>query len=61
MKNLNQMIDHLKTLAKDDYESYIKAIIALETGCEDHKKLNDLYNKFIYDDEMLLINEAFYE
>lgn len=57
--NIEKIID----IAKEDYESYIKAIIIMEKEINknDKKLLDSIYNKYMNKDDVNLINDEFSE
>ena len=57
--NIEKIID----IVKEDYESYIKAIIIMEKEINknDKKLLDSIYNKYMYKDDVNLINDKFSE
>ena len=50
MKNL------LLQLQQTDYRNFVKAIVAIETNCNDEEKLESLYEKFMEKDAIQLLN-----
>ena len=57
--NIEKIID----IAKEDYESYIKAIVIIEKDVskDDKKLLDTIYNKYMNKDDVNLINDEFSE
>ena len=57
--NIERTID----IAKEDYESYIKAIIIMEKDINknDKKLLDSIYNKYMSKDDVNLIDDEFSE
>lgn len=57
--NVEKIID----IAKEDYESYIKAIVIIEKDIskDDKKLLDTIYNKYMNKDDVNLINDEFSE
>ena len=57
--NIEKIID----IAKEDYESYIKAIIIMEKDINknDKKLLDSIYNKYMSKDDVNLIDDEFSE
>ena len=51
MKNL------LLQLQQTDYRNFVKALVAIETNCNDEEKLESLYEKFMEEDTAALLNE----
>lgn len=54
-----ELKDKLKEIKEKDHEKFVKAILALELDIKDEKVLNKLYEKFVSNDKMMLINEEF--
>ena len=52
MKNL------LLQLQQTDYRNFVKALVAIETNCNDEEKLESLYEKFMDTDSIQLLNIA---
>jgi len=61
MEKLN--IEKIIDIAKEDYESYIKAIVIIEKDVskDDKKLLDTIYNKYMNKDDVNLINDEFSE
>lgn len=57
--NIEKIID----IAKEDYESYIKAIVIMEKDINknDKKLLDSIYNKYMSKDDVNLIDDEFSE
>lgn len=57
--NIEKIID----IAKEDYESYIEAIIIMEKDINknDKKLLDSIYNKYMSKDDVNLIDDEFSE
>ena len=52
MKNL------LLQLQQTDYRNFVKALVAIETNCNDEEKLESLYEKFMEEDEVSLLGSS---
>lgn len=50
--NLNQMMD-------DDYRNFVKALISIEKGINDQVILDCLYEQFMENDDLHLLDEEF--
>ena len=48
-------------MVDDDYEGFVKAMITIENGIEDPKLLDELYDRFMHNDGVNLINDYFDE
>lgn len=44
-----------------DYRSFVKALISIEKGIEDEKILDQLYQSYMDNDQVMLINEQIIE
>lgn len=55
------MKNKLLELQEADYSSFIKALVSIETGVNEEKKLNAVYMEFINDDEWYPLDQKFYE
>ena len=51
MKNL------LLQLQQTDYRNFVKALVAIETNYNDEEKLESLYEKFMEEDAVALLDE----
>ena len=51
MKNL------LLQLQQTDYRNFVKALVAIETNCNDEEKLESSYEKFMEEDTTALLDE----
>lgn len=52
MKNL------LLQLQQTDYRNFVKALVAIETNCNDEEKLESLYEKFMEEDVIHLLGTS---
>ena len=53
------MVDTLRKLMETNYEGFVKALITLETGIDNENLLNELYEKYMSNDDIGLINDYF--
>lgn len=51
----------MQTYADTDYRSFVKALISIEKGIEDEKILDQLYQSYMDNDQVMLINEQIIE
>jgi len=51
------MKNQLLQLQQTDYRNFVKALVAIETNCNDEEKLESLYEKFMEEDAAALLNE----
>ncbi len=57
--NFNEMKNTILKMQQDNHVDFVKAIISIEKGVDDEKALDTLYNKFMDDDTMDLLDENF--
>ena len=55
------MKNKLLELQEEDYSSFVKALVSIETGVNEEEKLNTVYTEFINDDEWYPLDSKFYE
>ena len=60
-KKEGSIIDEINKMIDEDYEGFVKALITIENGIEDPKLLDELYEKFMQNDGVNLINNYFDE
>lgn len=60
-KKDSTIIDTINKMADDDYEGFVKAMITIENGIEDPVLLDELYDRFMHNDGVNLINDYFDE
>ena len=53
-----KMKKQLLQLQEKDYQNFVKALVSIETKCDDEEKLKDMYEDFMEDDTMGLLNIA---
>lgn len=58
-KNFYQTKIELEKLKNDDYKNYIKAIISIEKNIENEKILDYIFEKFIINEKINLLNNEF--
>jgi len=58
-KNFFQTKIELEKLKNDDYKNYIKAIISIEKNIENEKILDYIFEKFIINKKINLLNNEF--
>ena len=55
------VIDKINKIVDEDYEGFVKAMITIENGIEDPELLDELYDRFMNNDGVNLINDYFDE
>jgi proteasome lid subunit RPN8/RPN11 len=60
-KKDSTIIDTINKMIDDDYEGFVKALITIENGIEDPDLLDELYNRYMHNDGVNLINDYFDE
>lgn len=53
-----KMKKQLLQLQEKDYQNFVKALVSIETNCDDEEKLKDMYEDFMEDDTMGLLDIA---
>ena len=56
-----KMRNLLLQLQETDYRNFIKALVSIETNCIDEEKLESMYEKFMEDDSVNLLNASITE
>jgi len=51
----------LEKMAEENHREFVKALISFETHIEDEDLLNAMYDEFMQEDEMTLLNEELLE
>lgn len=51
-----KMKKQLLQLQEKDYQNFVKALVSIETKCDDEEKLKDMYEDFMEDDTMGLLD-----
>ncbi len=60
-KKDSQIIDTINKMIDEDYEGFVKALITIETGIDNPDLLDGLYDRFMHNDGVNLINDYFDE
>lgn len=60
-KKDSQIIDTINKMIDEDYEGFVKALIKIETGIDNPDLLDELYDRFMHNDGVNLINDYFDE
>lgn len=50
----------IEKLQKENYREFVKALVSIETGINDEKKLDKLYDCYMSDDIWYLLDDRFY-
>lgn len=58
---LKEMTKNIKNLMDKDYENFVKAIISIEKNINDLELLDDIYEEYIDNDYIQLLNNDFDE
>ena len=53
-----KMKKQLLQLQEKDYQNFVKALVSIETKCDDEEKLEELYHQFMDNDSIQLLNIA---
>ena len=48
-------------LQEKDYQNFVKALVSIETKCDDEEKLKDMYEDFMEDDTVQLLDASLTE
>jgi hypothetical protein len=56
-----KMRNLLLQLQETDYQNFIKALVSIETNCTDEEKLERMYDRFMEDDSVQLLNTSLTE
>ena len=59
--NQNILKERLQKLMEEDYKSFIMALISIEKGIEDREVLEKIYDKYMDDDDLTLLNESLFK
>lgn len=57
--NFKEMKNTLNEMINNNYEDFVKALISVEKGINNHEALNNLYEQFMENDGMNLLHEEF--
>lgn len=61
MEKLENMKRVIAPLMQNHYKAFIAALISLEKGIDDEEVLERVFQQFMEDDSMLLLNDKFDE
>lgn len=53
--------ENIEEMSQENYRGFIKAIIGFEMGIEDETLLDDMFDKYMENDSMILLNDNFQE
>ena len=56
-----KMRNLLLQFQETDYRNFVKALISIETNCTDEEKLDNMYEKFMENDALNLLNASITE
>ena len=56
-----KMKKQLLQLQEKDYQNFVKALVSIETNCNDEEKLEIIYEKFMENDTEQLLDASFTE
>ena len=56
-----KMKKQLLQLQEKDYQNFVKALVSIETKCDDEEKLEIIYEKFMKNDTEQLLDASFTE
>jgi len=57
--DFKEMRNTLETMANDNFEDFIKALISFEKGINDKESLDKIYQVYMDNDSIGLLNEEF--
>lgn len=57
--DFKEMKEQIIDMQEQNYTEFIKALISVENGIQDEKILDNIYNKYMDDDTMGLLDERF--
>lgn len=60
-EGFKKMKESLSNLMKRDYEGFIKALISIETGMDNEVELKKVYDYYMENDNLGLLNERISE
>ena len=49
----------IEKMSQDNYRDFVKALISLEKGINDEDLLDEIYDKYMKNDSVMLLNEEF--
>lgn len=61
MTTLDIFKEQIQEMMDTDYCSFIKALISIETGETNIDELQDLYDSYMKNDDITLVNEFFHK
>ena len=61
MQNFNIYRSQIKEMMSKDYSSFIQALVSIETGEANKETLQALYDLYMHNDDVTLINEFFHK
>ena len=61
LMEFTEMKNQLLQLQQTDYRNFVKALVAIETNCNDEEKLESLYEKFMEEDAIQLLDRFIIE
>ena len=61
MTTLDIFKEQIQEMMDTDYCSFIKALISIETGETNIDELQDLYDSYMKNDDVTLLNQFFYK
>lgn len=53
------MIEILQAMQEENYEMFVKALLSIEFHIEDDEQLHRIYQRFMDNDSMTLLNDNF--
>ena len=59
MMNYKEIRTMIEEMAKENHEDFVKALISFEKGVNDRKALGTLYERYMENDSMSLLNDEF--
>ena len=60
MTNIDIFKHHIQEMMNTDYRSFIVALINIETGETNKDNLQSIYNLYMENDDVTLLNQLFY-
>lgn len=61
MNTIDIFKKQIQNMMNEDYRSFIEALVSIEIGETDKDKLQDLYNSYMDNDDVTLLNEFFHK
>lgn len=53
--------ENIEEMSQENYRDFIKAIIGFEMGVKDEKLLDEMFDKYMENDSMILLSDNFKE